>query len=131
MIEHWRQQTRGWLSTEGATSQAQDHHLFEENDVHVLIGEDMWLERGVHLQLNPPPLNRGGGLSYILSSFIMLCFCPSSEKSGPIHTSAKLATLNNRLYVGRSSFQRCDYYIYNIYPHPPCFIVSLYKVGVK
>ncbi|XP_033181822.1 uncharacterized protein LOC117152842, partial [Anabas testudineus] len=47
-------------------------HSFEDCDVKILDKEDKWFERGVreavHVQINTPSLNRGGGLRHNLSS---------------------------------------------------------------
>ncbi|TWW56851.1 hypothetical protein D4764_14G0010510 [Takifugu flavidus] len=46
-------------------------HSFEDSQVRILAREDRWFERGVkeaiHVKLEKPSLNRGGGLRHFLS----------------------------------------------------------------
>ena len=46
-------------------------HSFEDSEVQILAREDRWFERGVkeaiHVKLEKPSLNRGGGLRFNLS----------------------------------------------------------------
>ena len=47
-------------------------HSFKDEDVHILDKEERWFERGVreaiHVSIENPSLNRGGGLRHSLSA---------------------------------------------------------------